>query len=470
MTTARALLALALVTGCTGCTGDKDPSPTDTEVIDTPDPGPVEAVDPLSMPDSPTLDLAGAATASSCATCHPDQVAAWGTSNHAYAMVDPVYQALVRLRQTHTDGLEDRFCTQCHSAIGVRSGEIGPGFRFEDLSPPVMEGVTCVACHGITEVQRDFNAGHVLSLDGIMRGPLNVSQDPPSHGCAEEPVFDDPVLCGSCHDVVELNGLDLERPYREWLQSPARDAGQGCADCHMPAYDGQAAVGGPPREGLRDHHFVGVELPLRDGFLPEAEIAAQQARVDALLATAATLRLATAPAAAPGGTLDVRVTAHNNIAGHNLPTGSTFIRQLWLELTATDATGRVLFQTGDLDANGDLRDVWSELDPFGDHDLVTLHSSLVDAEGQPTFLPWAAREHTSAALPPRHDRTWTLFVPTPGDVVGPVTIQARLRFRSHAPYLLRAIGMSDAVPKVQVHDLAADTLVVPVAPTPPAAP
>ena len=51
-----------------------------------------------------------------CQECHPDHVREWSGSMHAYAMVDPVFRALVRVRQREFDGAQDPFCLQCHSA------------------------------------------------------------------------------------------------------------------------------------------------------------------------------------------------------------------------------------------------------------------------------------------------------------------------------------------------------------------
>ena len=124
--------------------------------------------DPLSMPKTPTHDVNAFSSAQDCARCHTQHYAEWRTSMHSYAMIDPVYRALVQLRQDERDGEEDMFCVQCHSAIGTRGGEIQPFFEFDTLSDVVLEGVNCQACHLITDVERPFNAGHVLSpLSGV---------------------------------------------------------------------------------------------------------------------------------------------------------------------------------------------------------------------------------------------------------------------------------------------------------------
>ncbi|MEQ1568192.1 MAG: multiheme c-type cytochrome [Myxococcota bacterium] len=466
------MLALALLacnpdptsptSGETGADTDTD-TDTDTQTeTGTPpiDDGLVH--DPLSMPAEPTLDPAEFASAEDCGSCHPDHAAEWRTSMHAYAMVDPLFQALVGVRQADLEGTEDQFCVQCHSAIGTRGGEIVPGFSFDDLSPIVKEGITCTSCHSITEVVRDYNSGHVLDPSAPIQGSLQDPQTGGAHLAEYNPAFETSEFCGGCHDVIETDGLDLERPYREWTQSPSALAGETCQDCHMRTIERPAANFGPVRT-THEHRWVGVDVPLVDGFISEGEEQSLREATRELLTGVADLELSAPGAVSSGSTFDVNITAHNRILGHNLPTGSTFLRQVWLELVATDAKGTVLYQTGDLDANGDLKDHWSELEPFGDHDLISLSSGFVDGDGERTLFPWTADEHTTGAIPPGYSRTWSLFVPTEG-ATGPVTIEAHLRFRALPPHLLRLVGLGDRVEDLEIHDLASDVITIDLGP------
>lgn len=447
-------LIAALVLGC-GKGGDHSGEPPATGAPDG-------FHDPLSRPAQPTLDPSDFASARSCGTCHQSHFEEWSLSMHGYAMIDPVYRKLVEVRQAEFDGAEDPFCTQCHTAIGTRGGEIVDNFEWESLDPIALEGVTCESCHRISAIERTWNAGHVLDPTGPIRGPIQDPSDGPAHDSTYSELFEQPELCASCHEVVELSGLNLERPYSEWLESPAREAGVTCQDCHMPAYQGTATAGAPART-LHRHGFVGVDVPLDPDFATIEQREAVRRDVLELLEGSATLAVEAEPVS-PGDQLDVRVTIRNETTGHNLPTGSTFIRQLWLELTVEDAAGTALYATGDLDANGDLRDHFSALDPYGDPDLVSFSSSFVDADGVPEIFPWRAAEHFSRTIPPLHDRTVTLFVPTDPGAVGPLSIHARLRFRTHAPFLLRALGLEPLLDAVEIVDLDAVDLDVPLLP------
>ncbi len=453
-----ALLWIGAVLGACG-SDDLPGTPTQRDAGLEPEPNRL-VTDPLSMPESPTLDAGDFMGAEACGTCHTTHYERWRKSMHAYAMVDPVYRALVEVRQDDYDGMQDMFCTQCHSAIATRGGEITPGFSFDDLSDIALEGVTCEACHKVESVMRPYNSGHMLDPGGPMRGPL---QDPMANGVHESEYgahFESSEFCAGCHDVIEVSGMNLERAYEEWLESPSAEQRDNCQSCHMPNYDGEAADGAGVREGLHSHAFIGVDIPLEDGFVTEEELVELREDARGLLVGSVGVTLSAPVTTRRGAQLDLVVTVDNHIDGHSFPTGSTSLRQAWLEVVATDADGQVLYRTGDLDDNGDLRDFFSELDPYGDQDLITFHSRLVDPLGEPEVFPWRAIEHFTNSIPPRYDRTYTLFVPTEGAAPGPVSVTARVRFRTHAPFLLRALGLERLIDKLEIYEVAADGIEV----------
>ncbi|NND81682.1 MAG: hypothetical protein HKN50_04565 [Gammaproteobacteria bacterium] len=76
-------------------------------------------------------------------------------------------------------------------------------------------------------------------------------------------------------------------------------------------------------------------------------------------------------------TVDVK----NGTDGHNVPTGFDAERLIWLKIDVTDANGNVVFYSGDLDPNGDLRDTHSLYVHDGllplDKQLFTLQSRFI---------------------------------------------------------------------------------------------
>ena len=444
-----ALAATLALSGCPGPEPSEEESGSEsTETGVAEDPG----HDPLSMPAEPTLNPADFESAEQCAGCHPTYYAEWQLSRHGRAMRDPVFRAMVELRQDDLDASEDQFCAQCHSAICTRGGECVSGFDFAELSPISLEGVTCVSCHRVSAVERDYNSGHLLDPEGPLRGPLSDPQANAFHDSEYAEHFDDSVFCGGCHDVIETSGLNLERPYAEWLESPAAPD-QNCQSCHMPTYSGQAAVGGPEREGLHRHRFIGVDLPM-EGDVDDATLAQIDAQIEQLLQGSASLTLDHAATIGAGQQLDVQVTIRNLIAGHAFPTGSTFIRQVWLDLRVQDANDQLIYATGELDSEGDLGDFWSTVAPYSDPDLIVIDSGLTDIHGTPELFSWRATEHTSTAISPLHDRTYTLFVPVPADAQGPLQIEAALHFRAYPPFLLRMLGLEHLIELAVVREVA----------------
>jgi hypothetical protein len=86
------------------------------------------------------------------------------------------------------------------------------------------------------------------------------------------------------------------------------------------------------------------------------------------------------------GGIKFRVQVRNGTDGHNVPTGFTGERLVWLDVTVRDRDGTVVFRSGDRDPNGDLRDGHSsfvhagkaEIDPY----LFSLQSIFVTQNGR----------------------------------------------------------------------------------------
>lgn len=408
--------------------------------------------DPLSTPEEPTLSPSDFARASSCENCHPNHYAEWQSSPHAWAMRDPLFQALVRVRQQDLEGTQDAFCVQCHSAIGTRGGEITPNFSFDTLSDITMEGVTCESCHKVSALVRPYNSGHQLDPQGPMHGGLEDPQSNSVHQSSYSPLFETAPFCAGCHDVSEVNGLDLERPYAEWQQTPAAAEGRPCQNCHMPTVREAAATNAQVRD-RHQHGFVGVDLPLDSEIISEDERAALRADIEKLLASSASLSLAAPTSYQAGQQMDVQISVHNDIDAHSFPTGTTFLRQCWLEIIVQDDEGSILFSSGVLDENGDLKNRWSTLEPYGDPNLISFSSGFIDAVGQPTLFTHLAAEHNSNAIPALYTRTFTYFIPIPEGTTGPVSVSARLRFRQVGPFLLQALGLDAFKDNIETYDI-----------------
>ncbi|MEO1272498.1 MAG: ammonia-forming cytochrome c nitrite reductase subunit c552, partial [Myxococcota bacterium] len=108
-----------------------------------------------------------------CARCHSEHVADWEISNHAYAIKDPVFHAMIRMGQAQTEGKLGQFCVQCHTPTGMAMGQTPVVldadedlFRqvFDDLDAVAQQGVSCDVCHSVTDVIEPVNATGVWPM------------------------------------------------------------------------------------------------------------------------------------------------------------------------------------------------------------------------------------------------------------------------------------------------------------------
>ena len=155
-----------------------------------------------------------------------------------------------------------------------------------------------------------------------------------------------------------------------------------------------------------------------------------------------------------------RVQVKNLTDGHNVPTGFTGERMVWLDVTVTDRTGAVVFRSGDRDPNGDLKDNHSEYVHAGkaklDRYLFNLQSLFVTQSGRgaeiehvipvpfpvsvlPRVLPSSVsliftgepateRVHKKG-IEPLGER-WALYVVRGRDLTGEGPYKARIKLRA----------------------------------------
>lgn len=406
-----------------------------------------------------------------CAECHPNHVAEWEISPHAYATADPVFHAMSRLGQKETNGKLGQFCVQCHAPVGLATNA-APVFQDEEgvwrqdtlgLDELSKQGVSCDVCHSITDVLQPVNARAVLTPNGIRRATIQDPVETPAHASEYSPLHEDALLCGMCHAVNNPRGAPLEETFQEWQGSSfAEEGGQTCQDCHMPAYRGQAAVDGPEREVHR-HLFVGVDVSL----LPPDEFPGyyeMREMVDALLKESANMTVTPEPAERRVR-LDIE-----NLAGHALPSGATAERQMWIEMIVRDAQGDVVFETGTFDENGDLRDDNPKHNtrPGSDPQLILWNQQMLDdptrqdphstAPIKPVTFPWQASWIDNHLIPA--DGTDVEYIDLSELPAGSYTASVRLRFRSFPMYFLRALEGEDkgnldpeVKTRVPIHDM-----------------
>jgi len=356
--------------------------------------------------------VAAFADSQTCATCHDDFVATWSRSMHAQALTDPIYQYVVRRAKREGGRKLATFCESCHAPIAVM-GRLEP-LNQNALPPQAVEGVTCDFCHQISGTSSHLgNASFKVTPNGTKRAQFDDAHSP-AHRTAYSALHETSDFCGTCHNVAHpVNGLRLETTYSEWKSSSYAGNGVFCQDCHMTPgpgvtfpNPGAAAIGGPPREHVYTMTFAGGNVGLGDG-----------PRATANLRAAARIAIDAPAVARSGRDANVKVVVRNVGAGHDLPTGLTEVRQMWLEITATDRHGTQIAS--------DRRDFGTVLRDAAGHTGVDVWNAVAVAKDD--RIPPGGQVVEQLAVPPNAPR--------------PITIRARLRYRSAPESLAKAAGV-----------------------------
>jgi hypothetical protein len=194
-------------------------------------------------------------SATSCAPCHAEVVAAWRQSAHADAFANSLFAASFKYERR-------AWCVSCHAPLPEQAAG-----RLRD------EGVGCAACH--------VRGGAILAAR-----PATAEAEK-AHPIVVEPRLAQAELCAGCHqfnwpitmDPLRYGPNPMQNTVAEW-QATAR--AETCVDCHMTSghrmpggHDGDrvaraldvAVVARPSQVRVRlRSHGVGHALPTGDPF------------------------------------------------------------------------------------------------------------------------------------------------------------------------------------------------------------
>ena len=407
-----------------------------------------------------------------CGSCHQEQYEQWEGSMHAYSTRDPVFMAMMRKSTADTQGKIDQFCVNCHAPNAskegltpVVQGEDGVFFMDVDQNDfRFSRGVQCTTCHRIKSVEATQNAEFTLSPFAL-QGPTGSPEANQYHPMEKSTFIGDnnqvSFMCGSCHDVQNPKDARLEATFSEWYANSFNNPSdpsqhRSCVDCHMPTYEGKNSLGQDAT--LHRHTFVGVDQALVEDFPGKEE---QAALVEALLQDCAELKIQRTENVGSDAAFRVSVKNINN--GHNLPSGSTADRQVWVHLTITDSDGTLIYESGMLDANGDLMDrvEGHSLDPFGDPDLLAFGQFLLDDQNEHVNFPWEASRFDDNLIGPGQTGWREYLLPLSGIRGKNLTVKATLKYRTFPPFLLRKLveeGWLDASSMLEVPIIEMETL------------
>ena len=265
------------------------------------------------------------------------------------------------------------FCAQCHDVT------LFNGFRLEEayseyrMSGAARRGVTCQDCHMGKEegVESGYNVGPAAVIGGVPTMDRKLT----SHFFAG-PDFSI-IHAGIYPHNVEASQM---ASVSDWLKFDVA-AGWGTEEFEDKVDDGEIEVEFPAvwedRFDREDARFI-----LDDQFVLLEEMRQRRLQVlrnGYLLGDVVTTR-------ADSRGIRFKIQVRNGTDGHNVPTGFSGERLIWLHVTVTDATGEMIFESGDLDPNGDLRDDESQFVRSGglppDEFLFNLQSKFVVLGGR----------------------------------------------------------------------------------------
>jgi hypothetical protein len=359
-------------------------------------------------------------TAQRCANCHNklktpngEDVSIglqWSASIMANSARDPYWQGSVRretLDHPESSAVIQNECARCHMPLQSlvdqaqnHQTEVFSRLPLRTDHPQdagAADGVSCTVCHQIEAAglgtPASYGGNFIVGAPGTnprpLYGPYAVDSDnitkvhvmAADYSLVQAAHIHNAALCGSCHtlytttlgpDGKPVGRLPEQMPYLEWLHSDYRDK-QTCQQCHMPAVGQPVAVAsllGKSREDVRLHTFVGANFLMESMLSSHRDDLAVVAQPSDLAAAAAYItsflqsqsaRVTVGPGQVAGGVLSFPVRVEN-LTGHKLPTAYPS-RRAWLHVVLTAADGRVVFESGKLNADGSIVGNANDADP-----------------------------------------------------------------------------------------------------------
>lgn len=262
------------------------------------------------------------------------------------------------------------FCGTCHDVTLFNGFRLEEAFSEYRVSPAAAKGVTCQDCH-MGKVQG--------KPSGYETGPAAVVGDVPTASRkVTSHLFsgpDYPVI----HPGIFPHNQEATafKTMREWLQFKHED-GWG-TDKFEDSVPGSYKF--PKAWQSVDDRYDAREILNKQFKLLDF---AKKKRLE-ILKIGFKLSDVVVERAGEGG-LAFRVKVENGTDGHNVPTGFTGERLIWLDVKVTDRDGKVVFRSGDRDPNGDVRDGHSSYVHAGkidlDRYLFSLQSIFVTQNGR----------------------------------------------------------------------------------------
>ena len=332
-------------------------------------------------------------TADYCGKCHKEAYHEWRQSLHSNSFRTPFYRTSVNILM-RTKGIEfARHCDSCHNPVAVLGGGLTQASVVDRGFD--QDGLTCMTCHSVQKLQStNGNGGYVMGVPSVIvdekgnRIPGLVSDAEilahlDRHSKAVmQPIYRSPEFCSACHKANlpnPLNGYKFIRAftaYDEWQNSKFSQRNPltfyqadftSCQGCHM-----KRSAAGLPEPGAKNGQFAShrwaagnTAVPFYYGFDEQLAKTIEFLKSGNYLnVDIFGIKKANGEMVAPlgsttfdlraGETIQVMAVIQNKNIGHSLIPEVRDLYEGWVEFSATDSTGKEIYHSGFIKADGKL--------------------------------------------------------------------------------------------------------------------
>ena len=377
--------------------------------------------------------------AQNCQGCHPTHYQEWSESMHAYSMRDPIFFSGKKQAQDHFPLTGERFCIQCHSPAAFLTGEDLTHYDSAEklmnsgLPAIITDGISCDICHTTTALSQTVRTDDNVKAEAIYHlnpnstegerikyGSLEYPEPNTYHESIYKPIFQRSDFCLPCHDLT-IRDIEAEITFTEWNRIPglAMSGAFSCQECHMPQKS----------DGTHGHRFIGVDIDLS---YPIGESPLHDA-VQEMLESAVELQFGnpydglTESILFSSDSLIIPITV-TNLTAHNLPSGTSFSREAWLEVIVTDGVD-TLYKSGVVESTENL--------DTSDSDLLLFTTTLLNQDSVEVSSITQTYYMINNSLPHKPQVHDSYHIKLANTVSDSVIIGIRMLFRSFKPYHLQ---------------------------------
>lgn len=439
---------------------------------------------------------------SECTACHADIANQWIDSTHKKAAADPTYVRNINLLADKKGISATRYCEGCHAPVALLTGALSPGGYHGGQSgtDANREGVNCMSCHGINKLEHLkgvasyhfkpvtpylFEGSSSEALRSINR--LSIKLNPEQHKKElGNKIISTPEFCASCHaqfmdkDMNNWGWVKMQDDYSSWLDSPFSGRNPRfsstepvpCQTCHMPpvkSNDPSADSSGT----VRSHRFAAANTLLA---LMSEDSTQYDETVRFLQANKITLTIKEPHRKDASQTyfhlehgirdrtnlpwyfylgedVVLSLSVNNVGVGHGFPGGTIDINEAWVDIVITDAQGKVVFSSGQMNEHGEV-----------DADAYFYRSIPVDRSGKHVWrhdLFNMIGESYRNVIPPGGSDIVSYEFNVPSWAISPLTVSAAVKYRKLNKRYSNWALETDKV-DIPVIDVARSQLIIPI--------